>query len=52
MKWLHLSDLHIVDKADWMIFREDLVELCQNHGPIDLVIVKGDFYNFKETTDF
>lgn len=52
MKWLHLSDLHIRDNADWNIYVKDLINLCAKEGPIDLVIVTGDFHNFKEKSDF
>lgn len=52
MKWLHLSDLHIADKTDWQVFKEELLKLCQEKGPIDLVIVTGDFHNFSEVADF
>ena len=52
MKWLHLSDLHIRDNADWNIYVKDLINLCAKEGPIDLVIVTGDFHIFKEKSDF
>ena len=52
MKWLHLSDLHIRENADWNIFRQELVEHCKVNGPIDLVIVTGDFHDFKDKDDF
>ncbi len=52
MKWLHLSDLHIRDNADWNIYVKDLIKLCEDKGPIDLVIVTGDFHNFKDNSDF
>lgn len=52
MKWLHLSDLHIVINANWTVFENELYKLCLAEGPIDLVIVTGDFHNFKEADDF
>lgn len=52
MKWLHLSDLHIRDNADWNIYVKDLIKLCEDKGPIDLVIVTGDLHNFKDNSDF
>lgn len=52
MKWLHLSDLHIRDNADWNIYVKDLIQLCEEKGPINLVIVTGDFHNFKDNSDF
>lgn len=52
MKWLHISDLHIADKTDWQVFKAELLKLCQENGPIDLVIVTGDFHNFSEGADF
>lgn len=52
MKWLHLSDLHIRDNADWNIYVKDLIKLCEDKGPIDLVIVTGDFHNFNDKSDF
>lgn len=52
MKWLHISDLHIVDRTEWNVFKKDLLSLCNDNGPIDLVIVTGDFHNFDERTDF
>ncbi len=52
MKWLHLSDLHIRYNADWNIYVKDLLKLCEDRGPIDLVIVTGDFHNFEDKSDF
>ena len=52
MKWLHLSDLHIVMNANWTVFERDLYKLCKDKGSIDLVIVTGDFHNFTEADDF
>lgn len=52
MKWLHLSDLHIVINANWTVFERDLYKLCKDKGSIDLVIVTGDFHNFTEADDF
>lgn len=52
MKWLHLSDLHIRKKADWNIYKKNLFKHCSKHGPINLVIVTGDFHDFLEGDDF
>lgn len=52
MKWLHISDLHISDKTDWKVFKKDLLILSKKNGPIDLVIVTGDFHNYREVDDF
>jgi len=52
VKWLHLSDLHIRDNADWYIYVKDLIKLCKDEGSIDLVIVTGDFHNFNDNSDF
>lgn len=41
MKWLHLSDLHIVMNANWTVFERDLYKLCKDKGSIDLVIDTG-----------
>lgn len=46
--WLHLSDLHIGQKPQWLwpnfkaIFLEDLRRLSSEAGPIDLVVFSGD----------
>lgn len=52
MKWLHLSDLHIRKNADWDIYKKELLKHCENNGPIDLVIVTGDFHDFADKDDF
>lgn len=52
MKWLHLSDLHICENADWNIYRKELLDHCKKNGPIDLVIVTGDFHDFSDKDDF
>lgn len=52
VRWLHISDLHISEHADWNNFKNELLQKCQGHGKIDLVIVTGDFHNFSERTDF
>lgn len=52
MKWLHLSDLHINDKVEWDVFKGDLIQHCKRKGPIDLVIVTGDYHDFREKNDF
>lgn len=52
VRWLHISDLHIVEKADWNHFKKELLRKCQEQGKIDLVIVTGDFHNFSDHDDF
>ncbi len=52
VRWLHISDLHIVEKADWSNFKKELITKCKECGKIDLVIVTGDFHNFSERDDF
>ena len=52
VRWLHISDLHIVEKADWSNFKKELIKKCQEYGKIDLVIVTGDFHNFSDCDDF
>lgn len=52
VRWLHISDLHIVDKADWNNFEKELIKKCQEYGKIDLVVVTGDFHNFSDGNDF
>lgn len=52
IRWLHISDLHIKEKADWINFKEDLLRKCKKIGKIDLVIVTGDFHNFGEGNNF
>lgn len=52
VRWLHISDLHIVDKADWNNFEKELIKKCREYGKIDLVIVTGDFHNFSDGDDF
>ena len=52
MKWLHLSDLHINDKVEWDVFKGDLIQHCKRKGTIDLVIVTGDYHDFREKNDF
>lgn len=52
MKWLHLSDLHIRENADWAIYKKDVFEYCKKHGTIDLVVVTGDFHSFHEKDNF
>lgn len=52
VRWLHISDLHIRNRADWNSFRKELLRKCEDIGKIDLVIVTGDFHNFLEGNDF
>ena len=52
VRWLHISDLHIVEKADWLSFEKELIKKCQEYDKIDLVIVTGDFHNFSDYDDF
>ena len=52
IRWLHISDLHIQNRADWSSFRKELLRKCEEIGKIDLVIVTGDFHNFVEGHDF
>lgn len=52
VRWLHISDLHIQNKADWSSFRKELFRKCGDIGKIDLVIVTGDFHNFVEGHNF
>lgn len=52
VRWLHISDLHIAEHADWNNFKIELLQKCQNYDKIDLVIVTGDFHNFSECNDF
>lgn len=46
IRWLHISDLHIKNKADWNNFRKELFKKCTEIGEINLVIVTGDFHDF------
>lgn len=52
VRWLHVSDLHIAEHADWSNFKNELLQKCREYGKIDLVIVTGDFHNFSEHDDF
>ena len=52
IRWLHISDLHIKDRADWNNFEQELWEKCKEFEKIDFVIVTGDFHNFWEKEDF
>lgn len=52
VRWLHISDLHIKNKADWNSFKIELIKKCKKIGKIDLVIVTGDFHNFIDKNDF
>lgn len=52
VRWLHISDLHIAKRADWINFEKELIKKCHEYDKIDLVIVTGDFHNFSEGDDF
>ena len=52
IRWLHISDLHIKNKADWNNFRKELFKKCTEIGEINLVIVTGDFHDFACGTNF
>ena len=52
VRWLHISDLHIKEKADWYSYRNEIVEKCNEIGKIDFIIVTGDFHDFSEGADF
>jgi predicted MPP superfamily phosphohydrolase len=56
--WLHLSDLHIGQKSQWLwpnfkaIFLEDLRRLSIEAGPIDLVVFSGDLTQCGEKSQY
>lgn len=52
IRWLHISDLHIKNKADWNNYRKELLKKCSEIGKINLVIVTGDFHDFSDGVDF
>ncbi|WP_207653000.1 metallophosphoesterase [Acutalibacter muris] len=52
VRWLHISDLHIVKRADWCNFEKELIHKCQDYDRIDLVIVTGDFHDFGDESHF
>lgn len=52
IRWLHISDLHIKDKADWKAYRKEIIQKCRGRGQIDIVIVTGDFHDFLAGADF
>ena len=52
VRWLHISDLHIKDKADWNNYKKELLKKCSEIGKIDLVIVTGDFHDFADGNNF
>ena len=52
IRWLHISDLHIKDRADWNNFERELLEKCKEFGKINIIIVTGDFHNFCEKENF
>lgn len=52
IRWLHISDLHIKDRADWNNYRKELLNKCFEIGKIDLIIVTGDYHDFSDGTNF
>ena len=52
IRWLHISDLHISDKADWNNFKIEIVNKCKEIGKIDFMVVTGDFHNYSEGNNF
>lgn len=52
IRWLHISDLHIKNKADWNNFSKELLKKCSEIGKINLVIVTGDFHDFSDGVDY
>ncbi|MFW2491734.1 metallophosphoesterase [Clostridium chromiireducens] len=52
IRWLHISDLHIREQADWSNYCKEIISKCKEIGEINLVIVTGDYHDFKEGTDF
>lgn len=58
LSWLHLSDLHIGQKSQWLwpnfkdIFLSDISRLSVEAGKIDLVIFSGDLTNSGSTEEF
>lgn len=52
IRWLHISDLHIKDKADWNNYRKELLRKCSEIGKFNLVVVTGDFHDFSDGNSF
>ena len=52
IKWLHISDLHIRNQADWNNSKKELYKKCAEIGKIDFVVVTGDFHDFSDKKDF
>lgn len=52
IRWLHISDLHIKNKADWNNFKKELIRKCSEIGKINLVIVTGDYHDFSDGDNF
>ena len=52
IRWLHISDLHIKNRADWNNYRKELFKKCSEIGKVNLVIVTGDFHDFSDGADF
>ena len=52
IRWLHISDLHICEQADWNNYKKELYKKCKEVGKIDFVIVTGDFHDFEDKNDF
>ena len=52
IRWLHISDLHICDQADWNNYKKELIIKCKEIGKIDFVVVTGDYHDFEDKNDF
>ena len=52
VRWLHISDLHIRNQADWNNYSLELIKKCKEIGEIKFVVVTGDFHDFSEKEDF
>lgn len=52
IRWLHISDLHIKNKADWNNYKKELLKKCSEIGKIDLIIVTGDYHDFADGTNY
>ena len=35
IRWLHISDLHILDRADWNNYKEEMLTKCSCIGKIE-----------------
>lgn len=52
IRWLHISDLHICEQADWNNYKKELLKKCKEIGKIDFVVVTGDYHDFKDGNNF